>query len=1099
MSSSDALISAGNSESEDEVIFVSVCIIEEPLRPVLECIDLSNEDDNEGNISRHDQKPKDHIDRQKARVLSTLDRLARHVEVEKQLKEEKCKAFQKEKPKTTGRKEGKTPEEKGEGLTCTKKQGPAVQRGAHSLSQVCSVVDIGDANCISQKMVDSQHAHGIQELEFLRGHTANEEARRCIDSWLQVPGPKPGVVSFGRGPVKRRVNASVKSDPIACPIMNCNRKFDNRHLLLGHLKRFDHSPCDPAITLHGSPSTSYICIACCEQFVNLQKYEDHLALKVSSEKSEGHRPDLEPQICQCFGCPSCYLLFNLRDECLQHMIKSSHFQQRYKLSDEQGTPSPLPFPNYAKKLLISLCQEVPFQVKCISCHQMLCTHVELTAHFRTQCRRAGPVALSAKDVGQVAAIFKVRGRCLDCNRLFVDDNQVVQHTQQTMHSICWIGTMDKAIVEFCIFNKKNKVPSDLHMTLDQSRARRNSPFKRALSEMSSDTKELSAPISLKRSRRDCNSVQLKEERPESGSSPPNLLWFCECRQQFDTEKAVEKHIMSANGIHHKCLVCGILTVDMGIIGLHMSRRHGGAHLNHYHFWCKRCQAEMLRRDDLMAHIVECHRGHAYYYEEEVDKDEPMDFEPTPIKLEAQSTDLDEDGKSVKVDPEASELGTTRARGLWQCRLCEEMFESEEGVMQHCSCLSNHQFYKFSCGFCKKRFHRVETLYRHSRDQHNSELNVKYFCGLCDEMEFNLEDEFHDHYKAFHGTDYIFVEHRDATTDKVTEMEVSDCQLWLSCGCQQHYSSKQQRAEESRRCMRSLFCQGNLWFCCASCTVTAQSKEDIQVHLAECHKVKGASTVVKCICSKSFSSCEAAQMHYHSKHCTFLQPASSSAADDASIPHTEIQCHDAKKTMQDYHAGASTSGESSTACQVDEEATFQEDIELPDLDLLRTMAHLVFIDLDNWAGFFNHLPGQLNQGTFFWGFQGGKSHWKTPENCPVFNYLVNTGCFFLHPRCSARKDAADFAICMHAGRMDEQLPKHIPFTVLSGDKGFEELKNQLKKTMRPGHVLNPHHMEGELMCALLNSISDIGKDDEDEALQETLTLSLTKQDIANEGT
>lgn len=38
-------------------------------------------------------KRKDHIDYQKERVASTLDRLARHVEVEKQQKEEKNKAF----------------------------------------------------------------------------------------------------------------------------------------------------------------------------------------------------------------------------------------------------------------------------------------------------------------------------------------------------------------------------------------------------------------------------------------------------------------------------------------------------------------------------------------------------------------------------------------------------------------------------------------------------------------------------------------------------------------------------------------------------------------------------------------------------------------------------------------------------------------------------------------------------------------------------------------------------------------------------------------------------------------------------------------------
>ncbi|XP_072912642.1 E3 SUMO-protein ligase ZNF451 isoform X4 [Hemitrygon akajei] len=1048
MSSDDPLISVGNRESEDEVIFVSVCI-EQPLRPVLECIDLSDDEGNEGN-KRRSRRPKDHIDWQKARVLSTLDRVARHVEVEKQLKEEKCKAF--------------------------------------------------------QEKVDSQHAHGLQELEFIQGQTAAEEARKCVNEWLKVPGPKPGVVSFGRGTVKRHLNASATCDPIDCPIMNCNRKFDNSHLLLGHLKRFDHSPCDPTITLQGSPSTLYICVACCQRFVNLQKYEDHLALKVDSGNAEGHRRGLEPQICQCFACPSCYLLFNLRNECLQHMTKANHFRERHKLSGEQGTRSPLPFPNYAKKLLISLCQEVPFHVKCTDCQQMLRSHIELTAHFRTRCKRAGPVAVSAKDIGQVAAIFRVRGRCLDCNRLFVDNSQISQHAKQAMHKIHQIGTMEKAILEFCHFNEKSKFPSDLRMTLEQSKARKNSPFKRALAKTCSGSGQLSAPSSAKRSRRECSGLHLKEEKVESDSgrsSPRAYLWFCECHQYFDSEKAVEKHIMSANGIRHKCLVCGKLALDAGIISLHMSRSHGGAHLTNYHFWCTCCQAEMLRREDLMTHVMECHSGHAYYYEKEMDEDELVVPEPSPSKSDWQSADLDgSDG--VAWGTEATQSNESRVNGSWQCRLCEEMFESEQSVAQHCSLLASHQFHKYSCGFCQKRFHRVETLYRHSRDQHNDELNVKYFCGLCDDIEFNSESEFLDHYKAFHSTDYIFVEHRGATVDEVEAIEGSSR---FSCGCQMHYSSKEKRAETSRQCMKNLFSQGKLWFSC-SCSATAQSEEDIEIHQTECHGVRRAATAVKCICGKPFSTSEGAQIHYHSKHCTVLepQPASSSVNGDdtASIPHTGAQHNDAKEKVPNCDPEASTNHLTTMGSQGEKEVTIQEeDIELPDLDLLRTMTHLVFIDLDNWAGFFNNLPGQLNQGTFFWGFQGGKNNWKAPENCPVYNYLVNTGCFFLHPRCSARKDAADFAICMHAGRMDEQLPKHIPFTVLSGDKGFEELKNQLKKTMRPGHVLNPHHMEGELMCAVLNSISDTGKDsdDEDEALQKTLALSLQetkiKEDTANE--
>lgn len=49
----------------------------------------------------------------------------------------------------------------------------------------------------------------------------------------------------------------------------------------------------------------------------------------------------------------------------------------------------------------------------------------------------------------------------------------------------------------------------------------------------------------------------------------------------------------------------------------------------------------------------------------------------------------------------------------------------------------------------------------------------------------------------------------------------------------------------------------------------------------------------------------------------------------------------------------------------------EDGELPDLDYLSTMTHIVLVDLDNWGSLFTQLPANLNQGTFIWGFQGKK--------------------------------------------------------------------------------------------------------------------------------
>lgn len=52
-------------------------------------------------------------------------------------------------------------------------------------------------------------------------------------------GLKPGTVNSGRrGVCQRGGQMQVNRSPISCPVMHCNRKFDNGHLLLGHLKRW---------------------------------------------------------------------------------------------------------------------------------------------------------------------------------------------------------------------------------------------------------------------------------------------------------------------------------------------------------------------------------------------------------------------------------------------------------------------------------------------------------------------------------------------------------------------------------------------------------------------------------------------------------------------------------------------------------------------------------------------------------------------------------------------------------------------------------------------------------------------------------------------
>ncbi|XP_032999073.1 E3 SUMO-protein ligase ZNF451 isoform X2 [Lacerta agilis] len=1016
--------SSEQEESEDDIEFVGEAV----LKPVLDCIELSSGDEDDSSSSNANAKRKDYVDYQKEKVASTLDRLARHVEVEKQLKEEKNKAF--------------------------------------------------------KEKLDLQHAHGLQELEFMQGHSDTEAARQCVNQWLKMPGLKPGTVNSGRRALPQRSD-QIQSDSksILCPIMHCHRKFDNRHLLLGHLQRFDHSPCDPSITLHGCPADAFACIVCNRRFPTSQLYNEHVSSKAS--EGDGHEKKYPPQRIQCFACPCCFLLFSIRDECLQHMSEKNHFSQAFQLSDKATQPQPLPFPAYAKNLLISLCKEIPFQVKCTSCHQVLRSHVELTAHFRIRCRDAGPVTLSKKRICQVAEVFKAKGFCHTCSELFINDTHIRQHISKTQHKVKVFTTMEESILTVCHVNERNKSASHLQ---------KNSSFLK-----SSPLKRPSDSIESVGDERETVSKRIKDSEGKSqevGGAPAVKTWVCQCELAFPSEELVENHIFSENRICHKCGVCGKLAENASVIRLHMSRFHGGAHLTNFVFWCQVCSVALQKADDVKAHVTEYHGVHSFYREDvaaaAAENATAEDATASSGALYGSSLEQkDRTPSPMEQSPPSSPMDVSVSMShQWQCCMCEELFDSEDSVKHHCVSLESHHFHRYSCELCKMTFRKNETFHRHCQDKHNGVVKVKYFCGFCGDLYFDAEEEFLLHFKGFHSTDYICVSEGAGTSIKSTEIvEESNC---LRCGCRERYVCKENRKADYERCQKALLEKGNLWFRCTLCSSTTQSFPDMKAHLVTHSEKKPEQElyIVRCgACSKNFSDIGIAQQHFHSKHCSPQKPqlAPTQAGSDVFQISAGGSCADKKPEnlmLSEGRTAASPSekrrpGElpKEQGKKPHSEGLGLDDRDLPDLDYLCTMTHIIMMDLDNWGNLFHQLPATLNQGTFIWGFQGGHNNWKPPVNCKIFNYLNKIGCFFLHPHCGTRREAADFAICVHVGRLDEHLPKHIPFTILSGDKSFLELEDQLKMTQRATRILDPHKIDADMMYALLNSISDTAKENE----------------------
>ncbi|XP_066552929.1 E3 SUMO-protein ligase ZNF451 isoform X3 [Amia ocellicauda] len=774
-------------DSDDEVEFIS----EGPLRPVLECIDLLSDGEDEGNPSAQ-KTNEDRVDRQKAKVESTLDRLARHVAVERSEREQKCKAF--------------------------------------------------------KEKVDSQQAHGLQELEFNQGN-CNNAAKRCVDEWLKMPGLKPGALNWKSKFAQRALPLSspcVKQ--INCPIMNCNRMFDNGPLLMGHLKRFDHSPCDPTVTLKGSPHISFACIACCRRYPSEKQYKEHLLAKTSSPDAEGHVSTLSAQSVQCFACPSCYLLFNIRDECLQHMSAKNHFAHSIRLSDKNDVPAPLPIPLYAKNLLIALCKNVAFSIKCTACKKVLSSHMEVTAHFKAHCRNAGPLAEAEKTVAQVVEVLKLKGYCSVCCKIFRNDCKIVQHEQLTLHRVEIISTMEKAILHFCNFFENNKNP---HKTEAWFREPRSTLLKRPPAEESENNRPDASRAKRQRVATSSSAGSVSEDpgREEATGSQlksTTTAWFCECGQRFSVESAAERHITAVNQIFCRCCVCGKQTSEGSVMGLHMSRFHGGAHLNNYAFWCQKCKIQMPRKQDIMSHVSDCHSGHTYYNERKW-----WEEKSTPQS----SSIVETAGVEEKEEP----------RGRWMCRMCEDLFSSETLAYAHCKEIKIHSFQKYICGDCKQKFLKVDTLRHHIKDVHKGQLDVKYFCGLCDSMEYDTEEEFQVHYQSYHSKDYVVMK---ASPEERPARDVR------TCPCRS--SSKSKRKAVFDQCVAALFEKGKVKYSCRRCHVTQDTAEEMQAHIDETHKPCGSKkktnySKVRCLCCmKLFTGPFDFHLHYHSKHC-HLEP------------------------------------------------------------------------------------------------------------------------------------------------------------------------------------------------------------------------------------
>lgn len=474
--------------------------------------------------------------------------------------------------------------------------------------------------------------------------------------------------------------------------------------------------------------------------------------------------------------------------------------------------------------------------------------------FSVYCRQGCAVAKADKTIAQVMKQLQVRGQCSACCKVFLSRAEIERHKESTQHEVEVNQTMAKALLQLCRFTEIQHP-------------------QRAKEAQQAESPGLAAP--QKRNERGvCGGFAAKRKRVSASVNASRsrslTAWYCECGLRFSDEAAASKHLLAVNQIFHQCGVCGKHMGESSITRLHMSRFHGGAHLSNFLFFCRKCKVEMPRYEDILSHVSEVHSGHTYFSEQEAPEELPSVADAKP----STSGDVTFHCES-KVQP-GTESSPSKAERSWLCRMCEDVFDSEAAVHEHCSDVSSHSFQRFVCGHCPQKFFKESTVRRHCTNEHDGLIKSSYFCGLCDSMGFESETEFFEHYQNLHSKDYYCMDDAEVVQPAAaTATEGRSSQL--TCPCMSSEKSSGDTKATYTQCMRSLAAESKCRYVCAPCSVSVPSYAQIKTHVHTKHTALNLDMTfdVGCeACQESFADVPSFHKHYHSHHCT-LEPCASS--------------------------------------------------------------------------------------------------------------------------------------------------------------------------------------------------------------------------------
>lgn len=104
----------------------------------------------------------------------------------------------------------------------------------------------------------------------------------------------------------------------------------------------------------------------------------------------------------------------------------------------------------------------------------------------------------------------------------------------------------------------------------------------------------------------------------------------------------------------------------------------------------------------------------------------------------------------------------------------------------------------------------------------------------------------------------------------------------------------------------------------------------------------------------------------------------------------------------------------------------------------TVKHIIFLDIDNWGGFFDRMPYNLPASTMVYGIHKYSAQFNIPHTNEPYKRLLHYRHVHIERCLTDRHDASDYLLCIRMSELNNILSYSIVFTIISADNGFDTL-------------------------------------------------------------